>query len=405
MIEGDDEMRSVAEPVEGYPLTRASWEDDIRPRIMDRFRDEIYGRAPEGQISLTWRVLEEGRTPEGQIRRQIAVTFSGPLGRRTATILVLLPPDREEVAAYVGLNFRGNHTCTGSTDILMAGVECPEATGAIHYENLLEEFEIPPPRGSRIGRWPLNLITDRGYAVVTMSYLQAGPDHDGIFVEGVHSILSQNGLHDRPATEWGAIGMWAWMLSRLQDALEQGMVPEINSSQVTVFGHSRLGKAALWAAAADQRFAAAISNDSGCMGAAMSRPVGETPDVLARIRPYWFTRNFESRALSKQPLGVDQHQLIACIAPRPVYVASASEDYNADPEGEFLSWREASQVWQLYGVETSDSQFPEAGGSVCEGGAPLGYHLRSGPHSVERFDWERWLDFCDRWVGAPEAVA
>lgn len=398
MTKEDNDVSVLAAPVERYPDTRDSWENEVRSRVMDTFRDEIYGHVPEGDVNLAWRALEEGVTETGQIRRQFAVTFYGPLGELTATVLVHLPPDRKAVPAYLGLNFRGNHTCTDDVSVLMAGLERPQETGAVHYDNLRERCDIPPLRGSRTNRWPLDLIASRGYAVITMSYLQCGPDHSGIFEKGVHSILSRTTLNDRPVTQWGAIGMWAWTLSRLQDALEQGMVPEINPAQVTVMGHSRLGKSALWAAATDERFAAAISNDSGCMGAALTRPEGETPDVLARIRPYWFNRNFITKASSRRPLAVDQHQLIACIAPRPVYITSASEDLNADPEGEFLSWKYASEVWDLYGLPTPAGKFPEPGGSIGEGKSPLAYHLRSGPHSVEPFDWEHWLDFCDHSV-------
>ena len=391
-------MTALAEPQHVYPQSRHTWERSTRSQVLNLFRDEVYGRVPESRVTPSWQILEDGRNRDGTIRRQIAVTFSGPHGSLTATVLVLLPSEASGVPAYMGLNFRGNHTCSTDEAVLRTGIDHPTETGQIHYDGLRERFEIPPVRGSLAHRWPLDLITDRGYAVITMSYLQVGPDHTGVFARGLHPTLAATGLDDRPMAQWGAIGMWAWVLSRLQDTVEQGMVPEVDPSRVTVIGHSRLGKTALWAAAGDPRFAAAISNDSGCMGAALSRPVGETPQILAQIRPYWFTRAFSSGVLAGRPLPVDQHQLLACIAPRPVYVASASEDANADPEGEFLSWQQAGQVWELYGFPRPTGGFPEPGGTRGDARAPLGYHLRQGAHSVERFDWEHWLDFCDRWV-------
>ena len=392
-------MGVLAEPEHVYPQHRSAWEETTRRQVVDRFREAIYGRTPPGRVETTWRLLDEGQeAPHGAIRRQIAVTFSGPRGTSTATVLVHLPAQESGVPAYLGLNFRGNHTCTADDAVLRAGIDQPAETGQIHYDNLREQFDVPPTRGSMANRWPLDLITRRGYAVITMSYLQVGPDHAGIFARGLHSALTRTGPDDRPVAQWGAIGMWAWTLSRLQDALQRGMVPEVDPAQVTLVGHSRLGKAALWAGAADPRFAAVISNNSGCMGAALSRPVGETPEILARIRPYWFARSFSTRVLAGRPLPVDQHQLLACIAPRPLYVASASEDHNADPEGEFRSWRTAAQVWQLYDFPPPNSTFPRPGGTSGHSRTPLGYHLRPGAHSVETFDWEHWLDFCDRWV-------
>lgn len=391
-------MTALVEPEHVYPQSRHVWESSTRPQVLDLFRDAVYGRAPEIRVGTSWRLLDEGRTPDGAVRRQIAVTISGPLGSFTATVLVLLPPQASGVPAYLGLNFRGNHTCSTDEGVLRTGTDRPTETGQLHYDGLREVFDVPQARGSLAHRWPLDLITRRGYAVITMSYLQVGPDHAGIFARGLHPTLTDTDLDDKPSTHWGAIGMWAWVLSRLQDTVEQGMIPEIDPTRVTVVGHSRLGKTALWAAATDRRFAAAISNDSGCMGAALSRSVGETPEVLARIRPYWFARAFSARVLAERPLPVDQHQLLACIAPRPLYVASASEDANADPEGEFLSWREAAQVWELYGCPAPGGTFPGPGGTRGDARAPLGYHLRPGAHSVERSDWEHWLDFCDRWV-------
>lgn len=390
-------MTVLAAPQHPYPTERSRWENEVRAQVMDQFRDEVYGRVPEGPVQLDWRLLEGGDTPDGAVRRQFAVTFSGPRGALTATAVVHLPRRARTVPAFLGLNFRGNHTCTRDEAVLRAGIDRPTETGMIHYDGLRERFTVPPARGALAHRWPLDLITGRGYAVITLSYLQLGPDHPGVFHRGLHAILAGTGADERPAQQWGAIGMWAWALSRLQDALERGMVPEVDPGRVTVMGHSRLGKTALWAAATDPRFAAVISNNSGCMGAALSRPVGETPEVLARIRPYWFARTFSTRVLSGHPLPVDQHQLLACVAPRPVYVASASEDANADPDGEFRSWRTAAQIWELYGYPRSGDDFPEPGGTRS-GEAPLGYHLRPGEHSVERFDWEHWLAFCDRWV-------
>ena len=167
-----------------------------------------------------------------------------------------------------------------------------------------------------------------------------------------------------------------------------------DGTRVIVHGHSRLGKAALWAAAQDERFAAAISNNSGCMGAAIDRGVGESHEVITTAFPHWFTPAFGALIAAGGSPEVDQHQLMACIAPRPLHVNSASEDLHADPEGEFEGWRRASAAWT--GHADTSTTFPSPGGSVRIPGAPLSYHLRPGGHAVERFDWEHWLDFADR---------
>lgn len=387
-------MVIFAAPRHRYPTDRETWERETRPALLRTFTTEVYGQPVDADVQVSWQTLSQQDVPYG-VRREIALTLAGPRGSTIVTLLVHLPSSRAIAPAFLGLNFAGNHATTPDPDVLDLS-DADQHGGTLHFDHPHEHSTIPP-RGSQARRWPYETVLQRGYAVVTASYLQCGPDHPAVFERGIHPTLERSGMTNRPQERWGAIGVWAWTLSRIQDAIVEGAVPEIDPAQIVVMGHSRLGKTALWAAAQDDRFAAAISNNSGAMGAALSRDVGETPEVLARIRPYWFARTFSERVLRGEPLPVDQHQLIACIAPRPVYVASASADLNADPEGEFLSWHEASSAWELYGHPPTDLAFPAPGERLFSS-APLGYHLRPGEHDVARFDWEQWMDFTDRWL-------
>ncbi|WP_431211121.1 hypothetical protein ACQ86N_35135 [Puia sp. P3] len=137
-------------------------------------------------------------------------------------------------------------------------------------------------------------------------------------------------------------------LNRIADFLqtEKG----VDGRRLMVFGHSRLGKTALWAAASDARWALVVSNESGEGGAALSkRDFGETVAIINAKFPWWFSPVYKSYGSNVAAMPVDQPMLLGLMAPRPLYVASAAEDLNSDPKGEFLGAQGAGVVYGLYG--------------------------------------------------------
>jgi hypothetical protein len=174
--------------------------------------------------------------------------------------------------------------------------------------------------------------------------------------------------------------------------------PRIDAAHVAVLGHSRGGKTALWCGAQDQRFALTISNDSGCGGAKLNRmdlPKSENIAIITKNLHYWFCDKFKEYAGHEANLPLDQHMLIALMAPRLVYVASASEDDWAGQPGEFQSCVLASPAWTLYGLKgVAATTFPPPDVPMQEG--RVGYHLRSGKHNLTEYDWNCYMDFADK---------
>lgn len=368
----------------------AAWFERRRPELLRTFADEVYGRVPAACETTTELMSEDDTALDGMAtRRELAVRLHGPHSSLVFRLLVWIPhAEPGRVPAFLGLNFFGNHSVHPDPAIALAlgWVPGDETVGIIDNQATRRS------RGMQSSRWPVELIVSRGYALATLYAGDIDPDFDDGFRNGVHPLFYAPG-QERPApAEWGSISAWAYGLSRALDAL--GELPGIDPCRVAVIGHSRLGKAALWAAAQDTRFALGVSNDSGCLGASLSRRrFGESvPNIVARFG-YWFCENLRRHPARQLP--VDQHELLALIAPRPVYVGSAAADLWADPHGEFLACQHAEPVYRLLGTGgfAGTREPPEPGDSV---GSTIGYHIRPGGHDITRVDWLLYLAFADR---------
>ena len=241
--------------------------------------------------------------------------------------------------------------------------------------------------------WPLGEFFDRGYGFCAVYHEDLVGHNEVGFNNSIHKLFYPKGQSFPKASEWGVISACAWGAMRAMDYLETD--DDIDHKKVAIMGHSKMGKTTLWTAAQDERFALAIAAQSGCAGAALwRRKSGETLKKMVTRFPYWLCRNAWKFIDQEDDLPIDQHMLLACIAPRPVYVHSGVKDTWADGRGEYLSAFHASEVYKLYGKKALDSQdSPPVGKAIIE--SHVGYHIREGGHSIESFDWKRFLEFAD----------
>lgn len=341
---------------EGWPAQRR--------RVLELFRENVYGRSPGKPDRLSFEILEsDASAMSGQATLRRISVKSRVGSRQHQFELILFVPKAAvgPVPVFLLLNNRGREL----TD---------------------------PNRAERSDFWPAERAIQRGFAIAALQVGELAPDDRERFRDGVIRLF-EGESESRAPDAWGALAAWGWGASRAMDYFETD--GDIDASRVAVIGHSRGGKAALWAGAEDTRFALVISNESGCGGAALSRRrFGETVARINTNFPHWFCDNFNRYNGREWALPIDQHLVVGLIAPRAVYIGSADQDLWADPRGEFLSLAHASPVYALWGYPRIEpGAMPPLDQPLRSG--PRAYHVRSGAHDLTLFDWERYMDFAD----------
>ncbi|MDO4627905.1 MAG: acetylxylan esterase [Planctomycetia bacterium] len=389
--------------------TASEWESKRRAEVFEIFQREQFGRLPKELQKagnhpdfVKFRVMEESDNALGgkAIRKQVEITFHAINDAEKsvkANLLIYIPKNvKGPVPVFTGYNFRGNHTIINDPDIFVFRLQ--DGRQSMNDSRLGGD----DARGSVASRWDVMQILNAGYALATIHYMDVAFDSGKCMKSGIFTLYGNN---DDPETrdgdDWGAITAWAWGLSRVMDYIETD--PMLDAKKVAVVGLSRLGKTALWTGASDPRFAITISTDSGLGGASLSRRHrhhGESIERINRVFPHWFCKNFRNYNPQTVELPMDEHELIALMAPRAVYVASAVEDGWADPYGEYLSCFYAVPVYQLYTKTPFDGQteplHPDLHQPV---GDRIGYHIRAGKHDLTSYDWEQYIKFANRIYG------
>ena len=344
---------------DGEPVVSSElWRLKRRPELLSAFQTNIYGRSPaKPPEAQTFSVLGEFSAFGGAaVGHHVLLTLSGLNKTHTAPFTLFVPTN--------------------------ASVPCPVFV-------FIDNRNTNGPNQAREGEpWPAQMVA-RGYAACVFQTGAFDPDSAEGYNDGVRAAFDT----DQTGESWGAVAAWAWGASRILDYLET--VSAIDTKRAAVVGHSRGGKAALWCGATDERFALTVSNSSGCTGAALVRgKKGETvADINTRF-PYWFCPNYRKFNGRETDLPVDQHELLACIAPRLLYVASATEDTWADPPSEFAACVAAGSVFRLWGKRgVSVDKLPAPETRLHAG--TIGYHLRTGKHDLTAYDWQQFMDFAD----------
>jgi len=328
-----------------------TWTQKRRPELIQLFETYVYGRAMVGRPKeMTWEIVAEDRHGMGgkAVTKTVKLYFAGKKDGPSMELGFTLPNTGKPVPAF-----------------LIAGN----------------------------GRLNPKAVVDRGYGVIACRIDQIQADAPTGYAKSIRGYFAPAGQTEPGAGEWGAIGAWAWGLSRAMDYIQTDK--DIDPKKVSLNGFSRYAKVAMWAGAQDQRFAMTFSGEAGGGGAVIvRRNYGETLAALTDRFGYWFDRTLKDYAANVNSLPVDWHELIALYAPRPVYIATAEEDYRGDQRGSFLAARNADPVYKLFGeVGLGVDDMPPVETPV---GDFIGYHNRTGEYGQNQYDWIQYLNFADR---------
>lgn len=320
-----------------------------RQELRSIFEREVFGRAPSRPKDLSFQCLQsDPEALSGAARsKRIAVSFLGQARFHLELFIPKGTAQKPPVFLLIG------HRSTPQMDPLYSSF------------------------------WPVKDLIKAGFATAMFKTSEVDPDFDDGFQNGLHPLFDTKRAED----SWGTLAAWAWAAQRCVDYLVTD--PHLDPHKIAIIGHSRGGKTALWAGAQDERIGLVISNNSGCTGAALSRRrKGETLMAINHYFPHWFCDNYKKYNGRESSLPIDQHQLLALIAPRALYVGSAAEDSWADPAGELESCRLASAVYELYGHKGLSHRQAKLNQPLHDG--RLAYHQRAGGHELSRYDWQQY---------------
>lgn len=357
--------------------TVEDWEKFRRPEIVDFFAQNMFGEVPtpSSPIKKSFQLISEDQTLLNGLctRKDVLITFENDLGKVTMP-LVLFVPTKSTDKVPVILLANGN-------DIKRKALKLNDSQRYGQTENGI----------------PLHQLMSRGIGVATVDYQAFGRDNgnkEGKVSGGISNLYFKKSQKFTKENEWGMIAIWAYALRAGMDYLETDKAVEKN--QVAALGCSIAGKVALWAAVTDTRFAMTLLATAGHGGDAIwRREYGETLQNMCTYLPTWICRNANAYAKNVHDLPVDQHSLLAALAPRPLYVSNGQHDLWADQKGQWIGTYNAAPAYRLYKKEVAfiAEEQPAINQPIIK--SAIGYHVRSGVHGLELYDWEQYMKFIE----------
>jgi len=356
--------------------TVQEWEQTRRPEIIHFFEQNMYGEVPSpaDPIIKSFELISKKTLLGGLCtRKDIQIILSNSIGKVTMPLVLFVPNNSTKPVPVILL--------ANGSDIKQNGLSLNDSQRYGQTRNGI----------------PLHQLMTRGIGLATVDYQAFATDRgnkEGKVSGGITNLFFAEGQKSTKENEWGMIAIWAYALQAGMDYLVTNK--NVDSKQIAPLGCSISGKVALWSAVTDKRFGGVLLSTAGHGADAIwRREYGETLENMCKYLPTWICRNANKYAKNVHKMPVDQHSLLACMAPRPLYVATAQHDLWADQLGQWIGTYNAASAYDLYGkypAFNSEKQ-PPLNKPIIE--SSVGFHVRSGVHELERYDWEKYMQFME----------
>lgn len=373
----------------GEPASIDDWDNSYAPRIRAALEREVFGSMPDSAKTevLAHKTIDAsafngaGQLEEYQL--SLTATFNG-----------VSVETRGAGEQQIYMNLVTPTAAQGPVPVILMETFCRRWNTLPHsgVAGAPEEIKISGGIETYVfGRYictpPVEEILRAGYAIATIFPSEFVPDNKE---RGLAELRRLSQGHEDDATRWGAVGAWAWAYSRMVDVLETDA--RFDQDAIITWGHSRYGKSAIVAAAYDDRIDGVIAHQSGTGGASLNRnKKGESVRAITNGYPHWFNRNYAGYAGREGEMSIDQHHLLALVAPRPILLGNARRDVWSDPNGAFRAAIGADPAWEFAGsAGLEQSQLDE-----WRPQADIAFWIRPGTHGVVKEDWPAFLAFLD----------
>jgi hypothetical protein len=366
----------------------AVWWAERRPEILKAAEDAIYGTMPANVPGVTFTLTKTEKVKIGGIDA-VTQTYTGHVDNSSYPAITVDFPMTLTLPAKV----------KGKVPVIIElGMGIRMAGGGVNRE-LIPGYPMPPPAVLPDGHTRL-LQLGWGYANYDPMAIQA--DNGAGLTAGIIGLVNKG--QPRSVSDWGALRAWAWGASQVLSFLQTQ--PHVAGDEIGVTGHSRFGKGAFVAMLFDPRFAIGYISSSGATGAKlMRRNYGETiADIAAANEFHWTAANFlkySAAPLTADDLPVDADDLIAAVAPRPIFMSAGNPTYGdawVDAEGQFKAAVGAGPVYTLLGKKPLQTDtFPPLGTALIDG--DIGFRQHDYGHSAgQEPNWPTFLQFAQKYL-------